>query len=161
MNEASSSPLALRTARLRDVPAILALLNEHVRRGEVLPRSPESISSTIGEWVVAEDNAGILACGSLLHYTLTLAEVRSLAVHDRAKGQGWGSAIVQALIQKARQQPIPTLFTLTRAVTFFRRQGFAVTGKEHYPQKVWKDCHICPLKDHCDETAMEMHLVNS
>jgi amino-acid N-acetyltransferase len=158
-NATSNSPVLsqsiIRPATLTDVPQMLELLNTHVRRGDVLPRSAKSIQDTIDDWLVGEDNAGISACGSLLYYTPVLAEVRSLAVHDRTKGQGVGSALVQQLMHIATQRQTPTLFTLTRAVHFFAKLGFTITDKNHYPQKVWKDCHICPLLTNCDETAME------
>ncbi len=51
-----------------------------------------------------------------------------------------------------------TVFTLTRAVPFFERCGFRITNKEQFPEKIWKDCHLCPLVHDCDETALIMRL---
>jgi N-acetylglutamate synthase-like GNAT family acetyltransferase len=77
---------------------------------------------------VGKDEDGeIVACVSLLSYTPALAEVRSLAVHDRVKGAGWGRTILKAAILEARPRNI-TLFALTRAVAFFERGGFQVTA---------------------------------
>jgi amino-acid N-acetyltransferase len=149
----------LRRATPDDVPGITLLVNIHARRGDLLPRSQEAIRETLNDWLVVVDGEGVLACGSLLPYTPELAEVRSLAVHDRGKRQGLGTSLVQGLIELARERQVPTLFTLTRAVPFFKGLGFQVTDKEHYPQKVWKDCNICPLQSHCDETAMELEVL--
>jgi amino-acid N-acetyltransferase len=100
-----------------------------------------------------------VACVSLLYYTPELAEVRSLAVSDAVKGQGWGKAIVAAIIAKAEREQVPTLFALTRAVHFFEKAGFSVTEKDRFPEKVWRDCHICPLLHHCDETAVILRVI--
>ena len=77
----------IRPARPTDIPAMLALLNEHVRRGDVLPRTEASIRDTLPDWLVGIDADGdLVACVSLLFYTDALAEVRSLAVDDKVKG---------------------------------------------------------------------------
>jgi argininosuccinate synthase len=149
----------IRSAVTADLPAIVRLVNDHARRGEVLPRSALSIRDTLNDWLVGEGPDGrLVACVSLLHYSPVLAEVRSLVVHDDVKGQGWGRTIVQALIARARHHKVPKLFALTRAVPFFQKVGFAITVKERFPEKVWRDCFICPVKHNCDETAVVLQL---
>jgi argininosuccinate synthase len=149
----------IRPARENDIPAILRLVSDHARRGDLLPRTALSIRDTLGDWLVGVHADGdLVACVSLFYYTPYLAEVRSLAVSDRVKGQGWGSSIVRALIHEARQRQVPTLFALTRAVDFFQKVGFKITVKERFPQKVFRDCSICPLLENCDETAVVLEL---
>ncbi|MBE2225266.1 MAG: argininosuccinate synthase, partial [Anaerolineae bacterium] len=149
----------IRPARESDIPGIIDLVAEHAKRGDVLPRSPESIAATLNDWLVGEHPDGdIIACVSLYYYSRHLAEVRSLAVSDRVKGQGWGSTIVKASILEAQHRNIPTLFALTRAVPFFRKLGFRITSKELFPQKVWRVCSVCPLLENCDETAVVLEL---
>lgn len=149
----------IRPARESDIPAILRLVSDHARRGDLLPRTALSIRDTLGDWLVGVHADGdLVACVSLFYYTPYLAEVRSLAVSDLVKGQGWGSSIVRALIHEARQRQVPTLFALTRAVAFFQKVGFKITVKERFPQKVFRDCSICPLLENCDETAVVLEL---
>ncbi|MBX7253920.1 MAG: argininosuccinate synthase [Candidatus Promineofilum sp.] len=149
----------IRPARAEDIPGILALVNEHARRGDLLPRTADSIAGSLGDWLIAKDDDGeIVACGSLYAYSPGLAEVRSLAVLDRAKGGGWGSTLVKGLIMEARRRGVVTLFALTRAVSFFQRAGFHISDRQRFPEKVWRDCVTCPLLDHCDETAVVLHL---
>ncbi len=151
----------IRPARPEDVPAIQQLVNEHARRGDLLPRTAASIHDTLGDWLIAKDEAGeIVACVSIYHYSPVLAEVRSLAVHDRAKGGGWGSTLLKALILEARRRGVVTLFALTRAVRFFQRGGFHVSSRERFPEKVWRDCVGCPLFERCDETAVVLNLAH-
>ena len=148
----------IRPATHSDIPSILDLLNEHVRRGDVLPRTKESVEMTLPDWLVGVQNGRVVACASLLFYTEALAEVRSLAVDDSVKGQGWGATLVKALIVRAQQQGVPTLFALTRAVAFFQKVGFTVTSMERFPEKVYRDCRLCPIQDACDETAVVLQL---
>jgi argininosuccinate synthase len=149
----------IRSAKPQDIPDILRLVNDHARRGEVLPRTALSIRDTLNDWLVGEDETGeIVACVSLHYYTRTLAEVRSLVVHDRVKGQGWGRTIVKSLIAQARHRQVPTLFALTRAVPFFQKAGFSVSSMDRFPEKVWRDCYICPVKHRCDETAVVLQI---
>jgi len=151
--------MIIQPACAEDVPGILTLVNDHARLGQLLPRTANSIRDTLGDWLVAKDDAGeIVACVSLFPYSPVLAEVRSLAVKDGAKGMGWGSAILAEIIQKARCREFVTLFALTRAVHFFQRDGFRITERERFPEKVWRDCSICPLLEHCDEVAVVLNL---
>ncbi len=147
--------MAVVAAQAEHIPGIVRLVTEHARRGDVLPRSLENIQETINDWVVGLDAAGqVVACGSLLQYTPTLAEVRSLVVDESQHGQGWGHKIVTALKEQAVLRGIPKLFALTRAVRFFLRQEFLITRKDLFPEKVYKDCLSCPVLENCDEVAV-------
>ncbi len=149
----------VRPAATGDLAGIIQLVNEYARRGDLLPRPPEAIARTLADWVVGVDTTGqVLGCGSLLIYTAQLAEVRSLAVAPAAQGIGLGRAVVEALVTEAGRRNIPTLFALTRAVPFFQRLGFHITEKDRFPQKIWQDCVLCPLRENCDETAVVREL---
>ena len=148
----------IRSAQAADIPGIFKLVAEHAARGDVLPRSESQISATIAEWIVGSEDCEIVACASLLDYTPELSEVRSLVVADRIKGQGWGAALLQLLIARAQQRGTPIIFALTRAEPFFRRAGFSLSDRNRFPEKIWRDCDQCPVKDNCDEVAVELRL---
>lgn len=152
--------MRIRPADPSDVRAIAALVNDYAQPSEVLPRSAEEIRETLPDWIVGEEAGQVLACGSLLHYTPRLAEVRSLVARNGSKRQGRGSAIVTALIAEARCQEIPTLFALTRIASFFQKHGFAVSEREAFPEKTWRDCRLCAIRDSCDKTVVVLHLAN-
>ena len=138
------------------MPAIAALVEAYAERGDVLPRPVDAIRITLADWVVGEQDGEVVACGSIAPYSSALAEVRTTIVRDRLQGLGVGRQVVQALADLAEARSIPTLFTLTRAVPFFAKLGFTLAAREDFPEKVWKDCHGCPLIDACDETALRL-----
>ena len=150
----------IRPALPEDIPGIFNLVSKHALRGDVLPRSESQIRATLSEWIVGNDSGEIVGCASLLDYTPELSEVRSLIVDDRIKGQGWGAALLQVLIARAQRRGTPILFALTRAEAFFRHAGFAASDRDRFPEKIWRDCDQCPVKDNCDEVAVELRIDN-
>lgn len=148
----------IRSAYPEDIPALYALVNRYAQRGWLLPRSLEDIVATLSDWVVAEAEGRIIGCGSLVWMTPDLVEIRSLAVDEAYQGNGVGGAIVQALVERAQAAGARTVFALTRAVPFFQRMGFTVDGRERFPEKVWRDCIHCPLRERCDEVAVVLRL---
>ncbi len=150
--------MRIRPAHPGDIPILYAIVNEYARRGWLLPRSVEEIATTLPDWMVAEVEGRIVGCGSLVWMSPTLAEIRSLAVEEAYQGNGVGGAIVQALVERARSAGARTIFALTRAVPFFERLGFTVAERDRFPEKVWRDCIHCPLRERCDEVAMVLQV---
>jgi amino-acid N-acetyltransferase len=150
--------LNVRPATEADISAIVAIVAENARQGHLLPRSPENIRASLSTWLVADVEGRVIGIGSLLVMSQTLAEVRSLVVLPEYRALGAGAAIVRGIVAEARRRGFPTVFALTRAVGFFERLGFRVTVKDRFPEKVWRDCVICPLQHACDETAVVLEL---
>ena len=151
----------IRPARPDDAPAIYALLATFSTEGKLLPRPVADIQARIANFLVAELDGTIAACGALRDFGNNLNEIRSLAVRRDLAGQGVGSAVVRALLAKAldRTGGAPgKVFALTYRVEFFRRLGFRVVDKYSFPPKIWSDCCVCPKKDHCDETAVMIEI---
>jgi amino-acid N-acetyltransferase len=154
----TAEPVIVRQAEAGDIPAIVEIVAENARQGHLLPRSAENIRLSLPSWLVGEVGGRVVGIGSLLVMSPVLAEVRSLAVLPAYRTLGVGAAIVRGIVEEARQQEFHTVFALTRAVGFFLKIGFTVTEKDRFPEKVWRDCVICPLKDACDETAVVLEL---
>jgi amino-acid N-acetyltransferase len=148
----------VRPAVRADVQAIADIVNQHARQGHLLPRSAEHIRASLPDWLVAEVDGVVVGIGSLLEMSPTLVEIRSLAVLPAYRSLGVGGLLVGGLVERARERGFPTVFALTRAVPFFERLAFVVTTTERFPEKVWKDCVVCPLQQCCDETAVVLEL---
>lgn len=157
---AAINEITIRKATVADAQQIADLVNLGEREGQLLPRSLEEIRASIDDWLVAEDGGRVVGCGSLVEMSLALSEVRSLEVSPEYRGNSVGAKIVDALVNEARVRGIPTVFALTRAVPFFEKLGFMVTEKDNFPEKVWRDCVICPVRHACDEVAMVKSVVS-
>lgn len=151
--------IKVRPARLTDIDSLEAMVAYWANVGENLPRPRSELIRDIGSFAVSEHHGAVTGCGSLYVYGSGLAEIRSLGVEEGWQGQGQGSAIVEHLIEKARDMAFKKLFVLTRAPHFFEKHQFVYTSKESLPEKVLKDCDPCPRKHNCDEVALELNLV--
>ena len=100
------------------------------------------------------DDGELLGCVGLALIWADLAEVRSLAVNESARGQGIGTRLVEWCLDEARRLGIRRVMSLTYERRFFERLGFDVVERESLPLKVWTDCVRCPKHDQCDEIAM-------
>ncbi len=139
---------------LPDAQAICDLIALYSHDGTLLPRTLGEICENVRDFVVAEHDRQIIGCGALHLYGPHLAEVRSIAVHPSAKGQGTGSLLVKALLREARRHRVTGVCLFTRIPDFFSRMGFETTTRESLPDKIYKDCLQCPRLHACDEIAM-------
>jgi len=144
-----------RKAILPDVERIHAIIRPYAETGTLLPRTLGELSENVRDFVVAEDEKGlILGCGALHLYGMHLAEIRTIAVTTAAKGRGAGRKLVEALLDEAEQHRVTCVCLFTRIPEFFAHMGFGVATREELPDKIYKDCVHCPNLYACDEVAM-------
>ena len=139
---------------MRDIAPILHLINGYAARGIMLPRTEFEMSEAIRDFTVVTLDGQLLGCGALHFYSPTIAEIRSLAVHEHAKTKGVGRKLVEALVTEAEQYELDAVFAFTYVVEFFNRVGFQVVERGALPLKAWKDCVRCPKFQACDEIAV-------
>src|SRR4051794_23039274 len=117
--------LNIRSARVGDVPAIQELIRTFADRKLMIRRSPGELYESIREFFVATDDDGkIVGCAALHVFWEDLAELKCLAVSERAQGHGVGRRLVEACWKSARELEIATVFTLTYVADFFEKCGF-------------------------------------
>jgi N-acetylglutamate synthase-like GNAT family acetyltransferase len=148
----------VRPALPGDADAIIALVSDHARRGEVLPRRAAEIVRTLDDWIVGEDDGRLCACGSLRTVAPDRAEIRSVVVADGCQGNGWGGRVVEALIVLARERRIGTVYALTHAAPLFQRAGFTLGSRADWPEKVYGDCAWCSRREGCQQTAVVLFI---
>lgn len=151
----------VRKAGMRDIPNLIALINEYAADGVMLARTEFEMSENIRDFSVAYSGDILVGCAALHFYTPTSAEVRSLAVRPDSKELGIGRALVGALEAEARLHDLHSIFAFTYVPGFFNKLGFIEVERGELPLKVWKDCLRCPKFDHCDEIAVIKHLKTS
>ena len=144
----------IRTATVHDVPRISEIINSHAELGRMLFKSYAQLYESLRDFAVFEKGGKVLGCTALAIIWADLAEVRSLAVDDGARGQGIGRQLTEWCIAEARRLQIRRLMSLTYEQAFFEKLGFEVVNKDTLPLKVWSDCVRCPKRDGCDEIAM-------
>ena len=154
LSDEAADPVILRPAVLRDVEAIVELVNFYASRGEMLPKSLSQVYQNIRDFVVAEREGRIVGCGALHILWDNLAEIRSLAVVEAERQRGIGGRIVRALLDDARRLAVPRVFALTYKPQFFVRCGFVPIERESLPRKIWGDCIDCVKFPRCDEVAL-------
>jgi amino-acid N-acetyltransferase len=150
----TSVTVDVRKATIRDIHAVLEVINAYAARGIMLPRTEFEMAEHIRDFSVAYDGGVLLGCGALHFYTPTIAEVRSLAVRPEANHHGIGRILVDSLEQEARDNDLESIFAFTYVPGFFAKLGFGEVERGELPLKVWKDCLRCPKFQGCDEIAV-------
>ena len=121
----------LRKATRQDVPAIIALINKNLET--LLPRPEDEIMELLDTtWVVEEEDGKIAGCCSLEVYSPKIAEVRSLAVAESARGKGYGAQLVEAAVEEGKRRNVYQIFAITSSVDFFKKVNFGPCLNEKY-----------------------------
>lgn len=148
----------VRDAVAADAVAIAGLLKPHVTQKILLHRSLEEIGQNIDKTLVCEEEGQIIGTVSLVFFSVSLCEIRALAISDAAQGKGIGKELVLAAESKALkltpERPM-RFFALTYTPEFFEHCGYARTTKDMFPEKIYEVCNFCLRKDDCHEIAVQ------
>jgi amino-acid N-acetyltransferase len=86
--------------------------------------------------------------------------LRSLAVETDARGEGYGTAICDALEARARDDGLETLTLLTTtASAFFAARGYDVVDRETAPDRIRDTTEfsdLCPANATCMQKSLEV-----
>ena len=119
----SNVPVTVRRARTSDVPGIKRLVD--IYAGKILlEKNLVNLYESVQEFWVAELDGEVVGCGALHVLWADLGEVRTVAVDPKVKGLGVGHAVVDRLLEVARDLELERLFVLTFETDFFGRHGF-------------------------------------
>jgi len=139
-----TTDIKVRPAVVRDMPAVLALINASAEYGLMLPRSLAQLYETVREFVVAEAGDGtIVGCCALSVIGAGTGEVTALAVDGTFRGKGVGRQLVSACLDDAHRLGVRRVMALTYEQAFFERLGFAVMHSGKLPEKLWAQSVRC------------------
>jgi amino-acid N-acetyltransferase len=125
----------VRRARTADVKAIRAIVAPMAQSRVLIAKEAVTYYEAVQQFRVAEVDGRVVGCGALHVMWEDLAEIRTLAVLPEAKGTGVGSALLDSLVEDARDLGVQRLFCLTFEVDFFTRHGFApIEGRAVDPE---------------------------
>ncbi|OMC50752.1 N-acetylglutamate synthase [Mycobacterium sp. IS-2888] len=114
----------VRRARTSDVPAIKQLVDTY--SGKILlEKNLVTLYEAVQEFWVAELAGKVVGCGALHVLWSDLGEIRTVAVDPAVTGRGVGHAIVNRLLEVARELQLQRLFVLTFETEFFGKHGFS------------------------------------
>ncbi len=126
----------LRPALAEDASGILELISPLISSGALLERSRESLEVEISDYHVLERDGMVIGCAALHQFTndTTSAELACLAMHPEYSRQGHGSALLNRIIQIAKNLGINRLFALTTlSEHWFIEQGFVESDVNSLP----------------------------
>lgn len=150
--------MTLRTAEPSQAPTIHALITANLEEGHLLPRTLAELVIHAPRFVVATRGKRVVGCAELAPLSQTVAEVRSLAVDRRERGNGVGTALVDDLRRRAPREGFDTLCAFTHAPGYFMHMGFSIVPHLWLPEKIHTDCVKCPLFRQCGQYAMVVPL---
>ncbi|HEX5831901.1 MAG TPA: GNAT family N-acetyltransferase, partial [Gemmatimonadaceae bacterium] len=116
--------MSIRKATSEDAPVIKALIDAHVPSGTLLARTLDFILAHIDDYLVAERDGQLAGAVHLEEYAPSLAEIRSLSVHERWQGHRVGPELVAAAERLARARQYTTLFAVSDRDRFFIACGY-------------------------------------
>ena len=116
--------IEIRPAQTKDIPAIRGLIDTYTLGGRLLSKETVTLYEDVQEFSVAVEDDVVVGCGALHVLWEDLAEVRTVAVLARLKGQGVGHKILEVIIERARMVGVERIFCLTFETQFFGRHGF-------------------------------------
>jgi amino-acid N-acetyltransferase len=102
-----------------------ALVDVYAGSGrKLLAKELVTLYEDVQDFLVAERDGTVVACGALHVLWADLGEVRTLAVHPDHRGHGIGALVLNELVSTARELGLTRLFALTFHTDFFARHGF-------------------------------------
>ncbi len=132
------SEVNIRPARTADVRDIRGLVDTYSRDGRLLSKATVTLFEDIQEFLVAELDGEVVGCGALHVMWEDLAEVRTVAVAPDHARHGIGSALLTALLGRARELGVQRVFCLTFMVRFFEAHGFVEIGETPVDHDVYQ-----------------------
>lgn len=110
------------------------------------------ISEVIGQLYICEGDNKRIGVGGFEAYGHA-ALLRSLAVRADYRGEGWGTRMCNALIERAAEQAITELYLLTTSADgFFERHGFERIDRQDVPPSIRETREfdeLCPQSASC------------
>lgn len=143
-------------AKLTDIPAMQALVDEKVKDGTILERSEDEMATNIRSYVLAKQGEKLVGYTALHIHSLRLAEIRSLIVNKAYRGKYIGKQMVEFSLKEAKALGVKEdVLVLTYLPDFFEKIGFYEINKETIPEhKIWADCIKCIHFPSCNEVAL-------
>jgi amino-acid N-acetyltransferase len=116
----------VRPATRGDIDELYLLIHRAIEDEQLIERSRSDIQGAIEDYIVLEIDGNVVGCVAVHPYSDSgKAELACLYVKKGHTGQGYGSILVAAAIDRAKQLGYENLFALsTQAAGYLERGGF-------------------------------------
>ena len=143
-------------AKLNDISEMQALVLSEVKDGIILNRTEDEVATNIRSYVLAKENDLIVGYTALHVHSKRVAEIRSLIVDEKYRGQHIGQKMVEFTLKEAKDLGVEEdVLVLTYLPQFFAKIGFIEINKDVIPEhKIWADCIKCIHFPVCNEIAL-------
>ena len=116
--------IVVRPAKTSDIKKIRKIIDSFVEQRRLLSKETVTLYESVQEFAIAEVDGEVVGCGALHVLWEDLAEVRTVAVVESMHGKGVGHAILESIINKAKEIGVKKVFCLTFETEFFGSHGF-------------------------------------
>lgn len=141
----TENSISIRPADAETVERVEALLQANDLPYRDVRTKPEC-------FVIAFSETTVVGVGGVERYGSN-GLLRSVVVTESNRGQGYGTALVDALEARARSNGAETLYLLTTtASAFFRREGYKAVDRESVPASIRQTTEfadLCPSSAAC------------
>ena len=142
-------------AKLLDIDDMQKLVAKEIEEGVILERSRDEVATNIRSYVLAKDRDRVVGYTALHIYSTRLAEIRSLIVSSKYRGQNIGKRLVEFTLNEAKEIGVEEVLVLTYLANFFKKLDFIEIPKETIPEhKIWADCIKCIHFPICNEVSL-------
>lgn len=117
----------------------------------------QDVQAKLGSFFVAESETAVIGGGGVERYGSN-GLLRSVVVTESHRSQGYGTALIDTLEDRARTNGMETLYLLTTTATpFFRAQGYDGIPRERAPSEIRQTTeftHLCPASATCMKKSL-------
>src|ERR1041385_8040033 len=150
----AKAKLTIKRGTEKQGAALHALITANLEEGRLLPRTLEEVTAHAGRFTIVMRGRKLVGCAELAPLSTQVAEVRSLAVDRKERGNGVGTLLVDDLRQRAHDQGFDKLSAFTHAPGYFSQMGFSIVPHVWLQEKVFTDCVKCEHFRRCGQYAM-------
>ena len=116
--------LVVRPAKTSDIKKVRSIVDSFAAQRRLLSKETVTLFEGVQEFTIAEVDGEVVGCGALHVLWEDLAEVRTVAVVESMHGKGIGHAILESILNKAKEIGVKKVFCLTFETKFFGSHGF-------------------------------------
>src|SRR5215471_20994856 len=149
-----TAKLTIKRADETHAAALHALITANLEEGRLLPRTLSEIAVHADRFTIVLRGRKMVGCAELAPLSAQVAEVRSLAVDAKERGNGVGTMLVDDLRQRAHDEGFDKLSAFTHAPGYFSQMGFSIVPHLWMQEKIFTDCVKCEHYRRCGQYAM-------